>query len=142
MPPARRTSLGAIMSRDNRRRAQRIPALTEESFEYEAMQRQVARKVRQLCRQVQEAVGAALGSLDDELLNAAWVADVEPEPDASRLVVFIEVGADTPSERVMSRLERVSGFVRGEVAAAITRKRTPTLVFRVLLREAVEGDRA
>jgi ribosome-binding factor A len=102
----------------------------------------VARKVRQLCRQVQEAVGAALGSLDDELLNAVWVAEVEPEPDASRLVVFIEVGADTPGEHVFARLERVAGFVRGEVAAAITRKRTPTLVFRVLLREAVEGDRA
>jgi ribosome-binding factor A len=128
------------MSKVLRRRAQRIPALTEESYEYEAMQRQVARKVRQLCRQVQEAVGAALGSLDDDLLNAVWVAGVEPEPDASRLVVFIEVGAETPSERVFARLERVAGMVRAEVAAAITRKRTPTLVFRVLLREAIDGD--
>ncbi|MEJ7729835.1 MAG: ribosome-binding factor A [Polyangiaceae bacterium] len=124
------------MSKAIRRRAQRVPALTEESYEYEAMQRQVERKVRQLCRQVQEAVGAALGSLDDDLLNAAWVAGVEPEPDASRLVVFIEVDGDTPSERVFARLERVAGWVRGEVAQAITRKRTPALAFRVLLRES------
>jgi ribosome-binding factor A len=126
------------MSKAIRRRAQRVPALTEESYEYEAMQRQVARKVRQLCRQVQEAVGAALGSLDDELLNSAWVSDVEPEPDASRLVVFIEVGAEVPSDVLLARLERVAGWVRGEVAQAITRKRTPSLAFRVLLRESAE----
>lgn len=125
------------MGKGNRRREQHVPALTEENYgyEYQAMQRQVARKVRQLCRQVQEAVGAALGSLDDELLNAAWVAGVEPEPDASRLVVFIEIGVDVSSDSLFARLERVAGWLRSEVAAAITRKRTPALVFRVLVRE-------
>ena len=42
---------------------------------------------------------------------------------------------------MLSRLERVASFVRGEVAAAITRKRTPALVFRVLLREAARRPR-
>jgi len=130
------------MSKDQRRSAQRLPALTEDNYayEYQAMQRQVERKVRQLCRQVQEAVSTALGSLDDDLLNSTWVAGVEPEPDASRLVVFIEVGDEVSSESLFARLDRVGGWLRSEVAAAITRKRTPSLVFRVLLRERTDAE--
>jgi len=39
---------------------------------------------------------------------------------------------------VKERLGRVSGYLRTEVAQAITRKRVPTLVFEVLPPEIVQ----
>lgn len=90
------------------------------------------RKVRQLCRQVQEAVGEALSTLDDDVLMDVWVCDVTPAPDASRLAVLVRGPRDKPPELVKERLERVAGYLRTEVAQAITRKRAPTLTFEVL----------
>ncbi|MGK3963227.1 ribosome-binding factor A [Sorangium sp. So ce118] len=90
------------------------------------------RKERQLCRQVQEAVSDALAALQDDVLQGVWVMDVEPAPDASRLAVVVQVGPGTPPAEVAARLEKVAGYVRAEVAGAITRKRAPTLAFQVL----------
>ncbi|AUX22914.1 hypothetical protein SOCEGT47_034300 [Sorangium cellulosum] len=94
--------------------------------------RKAQRKERQLCRQVQEAVSDALAALRDDVLQDVWVMDVEPAPDASRLAVIVRGGPSSPPDEVVARLERVAGYVRSEVAAAITRKRAPTLTFQVL----------
>ncbi|WP_437291509.1 ribosome-binding factor A [Sorangium sp. So ce406] len=94
--------------------------------------RKTQRKERQLCRQVQEAVSDALATLHDDVLQGVWVMSVEPAPDASRLAVVVQVGPGTPPDVVAARLEKVSGYVRAEVAGAITRKRAPTLAFQVL----------
>src|SRR5262249_24288901 len=91
------------------------------------------RKDRQLCRQVHEALGYALPALDDEILSATWVMDVEPAPDASRLCAVVQAPRGADPEEVYARLERVSGYLRSEVAQAITRKRAPVLAFRVAL---------
>ncbi|WP_438020752.1 ribosome-binding factor A [Sorangium sp. So ce315] len=99
--------------------------------------RKAQRKERQLCRQVQEAVSDALAALHDDVLQDVWVMEVEPAPDASRLAVIVEARAGTPPDVVAARLEKVAGYVRAEVAAAITRKRAPTLAFQVLPPEEV-----
>lgn len=99
------------------------------------------RKVHQLCRQVAEALAYALDSTGDDVLRCLQVAAVEPAPDAARLLVtvqpFLRESALTPA-LILEHLGRLAGRLRCEVAAAITRKRAPELVFRV----AVTGAEA
>ena len=90
------------------------------------------RKERQLCRQIHEAISQALSTVDDDLLLSVWVEAVEPAPDASRLAVLLRAPEHTSPDLVKERIERVSGYLRAEVAAAISRKRTPTLAYELL----------
>jgi len=101
--------------------------------------RRAARKERQLCRQVQEALGYALPALEDDLLQDLWVVDVEPAPDASRLCAVVQAPRGADVEEVHARLSHASGLLRTEVAQAISRKRTPVITFRVLPADA-EGE--
>jgi len=94
--------------------------------------RKAERKERQLCRQVREAISEALAALDDEVLSEVWIAGVEPAPDASRLVVLVEAPETAAPEVIKERFGRVAGYLRSEVAQAISRKRVPTLLFEVL----------
>lgn len=103
-----------------------------DSFFGPAEDRKVERKERQLCRQVQEAVSEALAGMEDDVLLEVWVADVEPAPDAGRLAVIVQAPRGVSPEDVAARLEKVAGYLRAEVASVITRKRVPTLTFRVL----------
>lgn len=122
------------MARDRSRgREGAVPEVDADSlFGEGTAARKAQRKERQLCRQVQEAVSEALAVLDDDVLQDVWVADVEPAPDASRLAIIVQAPRGAPLEDVAARLERVAGYLRAEVAGAITRKRAPTLTFRVL----------
>jgi ribosome-binding factor A len=94
------------------------------------------RKVRQLCSQVAETLSLVLsGECGDELLQSLQVVSVDPAPDATQLVVTVH--ADLPgevadSDEISSRLAKIMVKLRYEVAGAITRKRAPKLVFRVL----------
>ena len=94
------------------------------------------RKVRQLCSQVADTLSLVLsGEFGDSVLQSLQVVAVDPAPDASQLVVTVH--ADLPDEtadpaEVLKRLDAVMGKLRYEVAAAITRKKAPKLVFRVL----------
>lgn len=94
------------------------------------------RKAIQLCNQVAETLGLLLaGEFDDELLHNLQVVSVDPAPNASQLAVAVR--ADVPGRRVnaqeiLDRLAVVSGRLRCEVAAAITRKRAPKLVFHLV----------
>ena len=93
-------------------------------------------KDRQLCRQVLEILDALLAgqAFDDRLTDLAVVA-VEPAPDASRLLVTL---TPRPSDRppdpleTLAGLDRASGWLRSEVASAITRKRAPFLAYRIV----------
>ncbi len=100
--------------------------------------RKAQHKERQLCRQVQEAVSEALAGLDDDVLQDVWVMAVETAPDAGRLAVIVQVSQGTRPEEAAARLEKVAGYLRSEVAGAITRKRVPTLMFQVLPPEQEE----
>jgi len=76
-----------------------------------------------------------LAECGDVVLQALRVLDVEPAPDASRLLVTVAVDGtadDTlDAGNVHDHLVRASGHLRSEVASAITRKRAPVLVYRL-----------
>jgi len=91
-------------------------------------------KTAQLCRQVFRAVSLALAECADDVLRELIVHDVEPAPDASRLLVRVGFSAAVATDvtgvaDVLGRLGQASGFLRREVATAITRKRAPELLF-------------
>lgn len=92
-------------------------------------------KDRQLARQVAEAIDALLaGSTADPVLNALAVLAVEPAPDSATLLVTVsprDPANATASALILDHLARASGWLRAEVAAAITRKRAPTLLYQV-----------
>ena len=72
------------------------------------------------------------GELADPVLQDLSVSKVLPAPDASRLLVLLTTGAEAESlPHILDRLERVRGRLRSEVAAAITRKRAPELLFHL-----------
>lgn len=93
---------------------------------------------RQLCREAREALGLALAGLSDAVWLDVELIAVEPAPDASRLAVVLALADDVDADVVTRKLERVGGYLRAELAAAIQRKRVPLLTFRLVRRE--EGD--
>lgn len=125
------------MTREHSR--SRSSALDADSLFGSAADRKLERKERQLCRQVQEAVSEALAGIDDDVLLDVWVCAVEPAPDAGRLAIVVQAPARVSPDEVLERLDKFAGFLRAEVAGAITRKHVPTLTFRVIPTDA-EGD--
>jgi ribosome-binding factor A len=107
------------------------------AFTREWTQRESAadRKTRQLCKQAQRALAAALGGeCGDARLRLAEVVAVEPSPDSSRLRVTVIVPpAGGTSVEWRQRFEAATGFLRASLARAITRKRVPELTFGVQL---------
>ena len=99
--------------------------------------RKADRKTLQLCSQVRDALSFLLaGDGGDELLALFHVAEVRPAPDASQLLVIIQPAVQ-PAEpidaiEILARLQNASGRLRAGVAAAITRKRAPKLLFQVV----------
>jgi ribosome-binding factor A len=98
--------------------------------------RRFQRKACQLCRQVAETLDEVLADCGDEILRGLRVATVAPYPDASRLIVTVAPvdGRVAPAKGpnvVIEHLERASGHLRFEIAAAVTRKRAPLLLYRV-----------
>jgi hypothetical protein len=92
------------------------------------------RKTFQLCGQVMRTLNEILPGLDDEVLQSLYVKSVLPAPDDSRLLVTVTAGV--PGEvvdplMVMAHLGHAAANLRSEVAASITRKRAPTLVYEV-----------
>lgn len=92
--------------------------------------RQVERKARQFCRQVQRALNLALADRHaDDGLNDLFVEDVSPAPDSGHLFVHVVVPAERTVAEALSALRANAPRLRSEVAAAITRKRAPELSF-------------
>jgi ribosome-binding factor A len=107
-----------------------VEALNENDSGRASSRRQVERKTRQFCRQVQRAMNFALADrkLGDGI-DGLFVEDVSPAPDCGRLLVRILVPGSVPVNDVMIALGRETPRLRSEVAAAITRKRAPELCF-------------
>jgi ribosome-binding factor A len=98
--------------------------------------RKFQRKASQLCRQVAETLDEVLADCGDEVLRGLRVTNVSPFPDASRLMVAVAPvdGLHAPAVGpavVIEHLERASGHLRHEIAAAVTRKRAPLLLYRL-----------
>lgn len=96
------------------------------------------RKARQLCSQVAEALALLLAAEPDDSLRNLDVAAVEPMPDTNQLLVTVRAlpgAAPTDPAAILSALARASGRLRTEVASAITRRRAPRLIYRVMTDE-------
>jgi ribosome-binding factor A len=98
--------------------------------------RSVDRKAAQLCRQVAVTLDEVLAECGDGVLRNLHVMDVAPFPDASRLLVTVSaLGAPVPDgpspETVLEHLQHAGGHLRCEVAAAVTRRHAPLLVYRL-----------
>jgi ribosome-binding factor A len=91
------------------------------------------RKCKQVCREVFRVLAQA--EPRDPLLLGLLVMEVAPAPDASRLAVRVLFGAGTDVDAVRAALARWKGGLRAEIAQALQRKRTPELVFDVLVAE-------
>ncbi|MHB1562186.1 MAG: ribosome-binding factor A [Isosphaeraceae bacterium] len=105
----------------------------------------VDRKAAQLCRQVAVTLDEVLAECRDDILRDLHVLEVAPFPDASRLLVTVapvDAGApDSPGPvDVLDHLQHAGGHLRREVAAAVTRKRAPLLVYRLVGPDGVEGN--
>jgi len=97
------------------------------------------RKAQQLCRQVQQTLSLVLsGEYADEVLQSLFVESVVPAPNASQLLVTVSAAHDgqdaVESGLILHKLEHVSDRLRSEVAAAISRRKTPRLMFQVVHR--------
>jgi ribosome-binding factor A len=101
------------------------------------------RKAWQLCRQVAVTLDEVLAECGDGVLRGLRVVSVAPFPDASRLLVTVTSIDDRPgrligADRVLEHIERATGHLRSEIAAAVTRKRAPVLVYQLVEPGAVE----
>jgi len=104
-------------------------------FDRRSRQR-VDRKAYQLCRQVSDTLNFVLsGDTGDDVLRGLYVDSVDPAPDSSRLLVSVaplDPGDQTPAAVYLTKLLALSGKLRSEVAASISRRKTPELAFRVV----------
>jgi ribosome-binding factor A len=94
------------------------------------------RKALQLCSQVADTLNYVLsGECDDDLLRNLHVVNVVPAPNASQLLVtvapVVPLEKEFDAADVNQRLSAAAGRLRSEVASAITRKKTPRLLFVV-----------
>ena len=91
----------------------------------------INRKALQLCRQVERIL---TGVLEGDILRDLVVHSVVPAPDSSRLLAtFVFHGPATiATSEVLAALESAHAKLRGAVALAIHRKKTPELTFHVL----------
>jgi ribosome-binding factor A len=107
----------------------------QDFFKPEINNKKTNRKTLQLCSQIADTMNVLLPDCHDELLHLLQVASVVPAPDASQLLVMVYpiVQGDKPFDpnEVLDHLAQAAGYLRSEVAAAITRKRVPSLLFQV-----------
>lgn len=94
--------------------------------------KQASRKSQQLCQQVRDALRSAFATCGDPAVQAATVVAVQPAPHSGRLRVLIGAAPDLDRDTVVEGVERAAGFLRSEVAAAISRRHAPELVFEVI----------
>ncbi len=92
------------------------------------------RKTEQLCKQVARAIDSALAACADVRLHDLVVVRVEPAPNAGRLRIVVQEssGGDGRDRTALDALlAAATGYLRGEIALAITRKRVPEIIFDV-----------
>ena len=95
--------------------------------------REPGRKVRQLCGRAADVLRSVLAGCADDVLRELTVVSVEPAPHAGRLMVTVAAPADvTDRAAVAAHLGRAGGLLRGEIAAAVSRRYAPELAFCIV----------
>ena len=86
----------------------------------------------QLCRQVFDALTYALAELDDPIVDDLVLASVVPAPSASRVqVTLVPSRDDIEADVALAAVREHADELREEVAAEVTRRRVPELVYRI-----------
>lgn len=86
----------------------------------------------QLCRQVFDALTYALADIDDPVVDELLLASVVPAPSSARVLVTLLLNRDDiDGDVALERVRECADELREEVAAEVTRKRAPELVFRI-----------
>lgn len=86
----------------------------------------------QLCRQVFDALTYALATLDDPIVGELVVASVVPAPSAARvLVTLVAASSAIDADAALETVRAYANELREDVAAEVTRRRVPELVFRI-----------
>ncbi len=97
------------------------------------------RKDLQLCRQVFDALTYALADVDDPVIDDLVLASVVPAPSAARVqVTLVPSHDDIDPDDALARVREIADELREEVAAEVTRKRAPELVFRIGRRDELQ----
>jgi ribosome-binding factor A len=94
--------------------------------------KKASRKGQQLCGQVKDALSIAFPACADTVLQGLAVIRVLPAPHTGRLLVVVSSAEDVQRAKVVQALARATGFLRAEVAATISRRHTPELVFEMI----------
>ena len=89
------------------------------------------RKALQLSGQIARTLSLVLAECGDDVLRELAVESVQPAPTSARLLVTLSAPESTDEATVLRRVERAGGLLRREVAAAINRRKTPELTFRL-----------
>lgn len=90
------------------------------------------RKDLQLCRQVFDALTYALAEIDDPIVDDLVLASVVPAPSSSRVqVTLVPSRDDIDVDAALAAVREYRDELREEVAAEVTRRRVPELVFRI-----------
>jgi ribosome-binding factor A len=90
------------------------------------------RKDLQLCRQVLDALTYALAELDDPIIDELVLTSVVPAPSAARMQVTLSPAREgIDRDEALARLHDITPELREEVAAEISRRRVPELIFRI-----------
>jgi len=91
----------------------------------------------QLCRQVFDALTYALAELDDPVIDELALESVTPAPSAARVQVTLVPSTDgLDPDQALVRLHQIVGELREEVAAEVSRRRVPELVFVIVPRRS------
>lgn len=86
----------------------------------------------QVCRQVFDVLTLALAELADPLIDELVLVSVTPAPSATRVQVTLMLSHDgIDPEAALARLHEIAPELREEVAAEVSRRRVPELVFRI-----------
>jgi ribosome-binding factor A len=92
------------------------------------------RKALQLCGQVARTLSLVFSESGDNVLRELVVESVQPAPTSARLLITLSIPTCVAESIAVHCIERASGWLRNEVAAAIHRRKTPELQFRVVKR--------
>jgi len=103
--------------------------------------REQDRKTQQLCQQVAHVLESVLtGEARDADLQGLNVVSVVPAPHAGRLLVTVQSWCEDAVNRwseISEKLHRATPWLRSELAASISRRKTPDLVFQLAWPQAL-----
>lgn len=70
-------------------------------------------------------------AVDDPRLRGVAVTDVEVTPDLSLAKVYLSVADDAASEQVLQGAAMARGFLRKQLASALSLRAVPRLAFKI-----------